>query len=64
MECIEIMREEEKNTANTPSLNGENSQYSEPLAIDYCGFRLKSLAKKIKSECLKFKKPETRFINP
>ena len=34
------------------------------LDMDYCDFRLKSLAKKIKADCLKFKKQEMGFVNP
>ena len=42
----------------------DNAEYKELLALDYCGFRLNSLAKKIKSEYLKFRKMEQRLINP
>lgn len=45
-------------------LRKENIECSDLLKLDYCGFRLNSLAKKIKSEYLKFRKQEQRFINP
>ena len=45
-------------------LQKENINCTDILKLDYCGFRLNSLAKKIKSDYLKFRKQEQRFINP
>ena len=59
------MREKNKNTEiNSGSLLNEDIKYSKSLAMNYCDFRLKSLAEKIKSECFKLKRTETRLINP
>ena len=58
------MREKNKNGLESGiDLHDEDAKYTDSLNLDYCGFRLKSLAEKIKSG-LKFKKSETRFINP
>lgn len=50
------MRENEKNAiadkANSYSLDTKDSDY---IDMDYCKFRLSSLAKKIKSKCLNLK---------
>ena len=45
-------------------LRKENIECTDLLKLDYCGFRLNSLAKKIKSDYFKFRKQEHRFINP
>ena len=45
-------------------LRKENIECTDLLKLDYCGFRLKYLAKKIKSYYFKFRKQEHRFINP
>ena len=42
----------------------DDAKYSDDMNIDYCKYRLSALAKKIKSEYLKYKKSETRLINP
>jgi len=47
-----------------PVLNQKEACLSDNLEMDYCGFRLQSLAKKIKADYLKFRKQESRFINP
>jgi len=58
------MREEStKNTNLNSDIQTESSEYSDDLALDYCGFRLSSLAKKIKSEYFKFKKQNNRLMN-
>ncbi len=59
------MRNQEKKDEQLQNILLENNaEYKELLALDYCGFRLNSLAKKIKSEYLKFKKMEQRLTNP
>ncbi len=58
------MREEKRDLEPDVAIGSEVIKYSEVLSMDYCGFRLKALAQKIKSECLKFKKAETRLTNP
>ena len=57
------MREIEKNKdVLSEGIDKEIKEYSESLSFDYCGFRLNSLAEKIKSN-LNIKKQEHRLIN-
>lgn len=59
-----MSHQEKISTELNDILQQENIEYSNLLRLDYCGFRLNSLAKKIKSDYLKFRKQERRFINP
>lgn len=59
------MHEQDKSGIElSEQMHNEITRYRESLTLDYCGFRLKSLAKRIKSECMKLKKQERRFLNP
>ena len=58
------MREENKDLEPSIVMGNETVKYSDILSMDYCGFRLKALAKKIKSECFKLRKADTHLINP
>ena len=56
------MKNQEKPQAAEKILQENILKYSDNITMDYYGFRLKSLAQKIKSECLKLKK-DTRLSN-
>ena len=57
------MREQKKDLGAGLNTGNEAFKYSEILSMDFCGFRLKVLAQKIKSECLRFRKAETHLSN-
>ena len=59
------MNEKSKNCLESEMiLKQSEACLSNNVEMNYCDFRLKSLAKKIKADYLKFKKQEVRFINP
>ncbi|MBR2069782.1 MAG: hypothetical protein IJ877_08490 [Candidatus Gastranaerophilales bacterium] len=60
---VDMQEQENCGVELNGNLHEEISKYSESLTLDYCGFRLRALAKKIKSECMKLKKQEQKFLN-
>lgn len=59
------MRENNKyNTELKKTTDKSHTNYFDDANLNYYGFQLSSLAKKIKSECLKFKKLESHLIIP
>ena len=59
------MKENKKNAVPlNDGIRADGIKYLDNSELDYCGFRLSSLANKIKSESLKSKRLEFHFINP